>query len=289
MSANTVVIISYYDRRPISNLIGLLESLQSYDAGASFDVCIVVNRTGDKSLLLGKDYEHIKVLYRHNTGMNIGAWDHGWRTCTGYENVLFLQDDCYIARDGWLQAINTRLSSEEVGLVGEAANTGWDIPWEQLKAREANVNLAEHHIGNEPANRVDVYMDYLRRYNVPIGLTGYHMRSLIWAVKLATLRRIDGFPHGLNYGECIASEIAVTKKVQALGLLVENISNSDFSYIRHLEWNQDYPGGPFSKNPTVAQELAKLKNENAYLTELTRTKQSTVSNLIKKLTRQYEH
>lgn len=288
MMTKTVVIISYYDRRPITNLIGLLNSLQAFDAGAPYDICVVVNRTSDKLLSLAEASEPIKLLYRHNTGMNIGAWDHAWRACPDYDNFVFLQDDCYVTKKNWLQAIVSKLACENVGLLGEAPNNGWDIPWAQLRTREMNVALPEHLLNSQPANRVDVYMDYFKRHNIPKGETGYHMRSLVWACKKAVMEQIDGFPHGLNYGECIAAEIAVTKKVQALGLRVEKIENNDFSYIRHLEWNQDYPGGPFSKQPTLAQQLAKLQQENAHLTEQIEAQRKPVTHLVRKLTRQTE-
>ncbi|MEM8499148.1 MAG: hypothetical protein AAF542_14080 [Pseudomonadota bacterium] len=262
--------------------------MRSFDAGVSYDTCIVVNRTSDKKIALGSQFNSLKVLYRHNVGMNIGAWNHGWRSCIGYENVLFLQDDCYIAKDGWLQTINEKLSCAEIGLIGEAANTGWDIPWSELRVREANLGLPEHTLDGKSANRVDVYLDFLSRNEILSGDTGYHMRSLVWASKTTTLKKIGGFPQGRNYGECVAAEIAVTKQIQELGLKVENVSGSDFSYIRHLEWNQDYPGGPFSKNPVVAHQLDKLRKENARLTEQLESRRKPVSKFVKRLVRQTE-
>lgn len=283
MKGKTIVVISYYDRRPLSNLIGLLNSLQEFESGADFDVCIVVNRTSDNQINLQHCSHNQKILYRHNVGMNIGAWDHGWRNCTEYEQAIFLQDDCYVIKDNWIDSITRRLDDPDVGLLGEAANVGWDIPWDQLRTREANVQLPEHTLENKRANRIDVYLDCLGRYGIPAGETGYHMRSLVWAAKMDVLTEIDGFPHGNNFGECIAAEIGVTKKIEALGLAVENIAADDFSHIRHLEWNQEYPGGRFTKNPTVARQIARLKTENARLNNQVHVQQNQIEQFVSNL------
>ncbi|MFK8020848.1 MAG: glycosyltransferase family A protein [Pseudomonadales bacterium] len=276
----TLVVISYYDRRPISNLHSLIDSMQFFDAGAPYEVCVVVNRTCDEEIELNYPELNPDVHYRHNVGMNIGAWDFGWRLASGFDNVIFLQDDCYIVRDGWVSAINDRLIDTDVGLLGEAANRGWDIPWEELHKREANVNLAEHELNGQKANRVDVYLDCLKRYGIAAGDNGFHMRSLMWAARMETLQQIDGFPHGRDFGECIAAEIGVTKKVQSAGLAIENIDKEDFKYFRHLEWNQDYPGGRFTKHPTVARQIARLKTENNRLKETVSEQSEQIEQLV---------
>src|SRR5690606_31973330 len=101
-------------------------------------------------------------------------------------------------------------------------------------------------IDGGPAERVDSYLDFMRRNNIDPGETGRHLRSLIWFASRDTLEAIDGFPIGVNYGECIAAEIAVSRKVEALGGKVEQVAEEPFCFFRHLEFNRDYPGAPFT-------------------------------------------
>jgi hypothetical protein len=51
-----------------------------------------------------------------------------------------------------------------------------------------------------------------------------------------TLRAIDGFPPGGNYGECIAAGTAVSRVVEALGLKVVQLSAKTFYCFSHAEW-----------------------------------------------------
>ena len=117
MIDKTLVVISYYDRRPIHNLVELVGSLYQYPAGAEFDVCVIVNRTKN-DLISVPQLSAASIRYRHNVGMNIGAWDYGWRTCSGYTNYLFLQDECYIIRDNWLAGYRAVVEKPNVGMVG---------------------------------------------------------------------------------------------------------------------------------------------------------------------------
>ena len=90
-----LVVISYYDQRPAEILLELIQSLADHHSGGAYDVCIVVNE--DETL----DHEAAPaglnlapiIMRRPNGGMNIGAWDHGWRHNPGYRDYLFLQDE----------------------------------------------------------------------------------------------------------------------------------------------------------------------------------------------------
>jgi hypothetical protein len=76
---------------------------------------------------------------------------------------------------------------------------------------------------------------------------GRHLRSVVWFVSADVLKAIDGFLIGRNYGECIGAEIATSKKVEALGLgIAQANEQEEFFYIRHLEYNQDSPGSPYT-------------------------------------------
>ena len=246
MIDRTLVVISYYDRRPLHNLVELLGTLRQYSAGGEFDACIVVNRTKNETLSL-PELSPIITHYRHNLGMNIGAWDYGWRVEPGYKNYLFLQDECYVIRDQWLAAYRAALDIPNVGMVGESSNLLWNRPWQDLRALFTGVVLPEHMINCREVNRVDFYLDFLKSNGVDPGGCGKHLRSVVWFFSADVLKAIDGFLIGRNYGECIAAEIATSKKVEALGLdFVQANDKEEFFYIRHLEYNQDSPGSPFA-------------------------------------------
>lgn len=246
MIDKTLVVISYYDRRPIHNLVELVSTLRKYSAGEEYDICIVVNRTKDEKLSV-RELSSIPTHYRHNLGMNIGAWDYGWRVEPGYKNYLFLQDECYVIRDNWLKAYRAALECSDVGMIGESLNLLWNRSWPDLRALFKNVILPEHLVNGRAVNRVDFYLDYLKTNGVNPGETGTHLRSVVWFFSADVLKSIDGFLIGRNYGECIAAEIATSKKVEALGLkFVQANDKEEFFYIRHLEYNQDSPGCPYA-------------------------------------------
>lgn len=245
MKNTCLVVISYYDRRPVQNLLALLKSLEAYQAGDEYDACIVVNRTKNEDLILPSRHRHIPVIYRHNVGMNIGAWDYGWRHNNPYRDYLFLQDECYVICANWLNAYRTRLS-HDVGMVGESLNKQWDNTWPELRRSLSKSRLPEHSLDGRNINRVDYYLEVFKRHGINPGENGRHLRSLIWFMSRDVLVKIDGFIIGSNYGECIAAEIGTSKKVEALGMRVAQIHEEEFFYIRHLEYNQDKPGAPFT-------------------------------------------
>ena len=254
-----LVVISYYSRRPIEPLRQLLQSLCERDAGGAFKVAIVVNRADDSMLNL--DFEDLKVdiHYRDNVGMNIGAWDYGWRRYTNFSFALFLQDDCYLVRDGWLSALAEKHATGTSGLIGESINTSWNLSWKELRNREKNVQLPEHNVDGKSANRIDIYLKQFSEWGILAGQNGLHIRALSWSIREATLSAMNGFPIGNNYAECIAAEIAVSKKVQQLGLPLSGFSTLPFHFFRHKEWNQNVPGGDFTKLSARDREIKSLE------------------------------
>lgn len=241
-----LVVISYYDRHPLTNLTELLRTMGQHPAGEEFDVCIVVNRTKEAEIFLPKEYCWIPIIYRHNVGMNIGAWDYGWRKSPGYHAYLFLQDECYVIRGPWLSGFQSVIQNPKIGMVGESLNHSWNRPWSELRKRFESVNMPEHFIDGHSAGRVECYLHFLHQNRVPPGETAKHLRSLVWFFPGAVLEAIDGFLIGRNYGECIAAEIAASKKVESIGLEVRQVKDEEFFHIRHLEYNQDYPGAAYT-------------------------------------------
>lgn len=68
------------------------------------------------------DNAALTVMRRPNSGINIGACDHGWRHNPGYCDYLFLQDECYMVAPCWLEAFRTRSKAVGGGLIGESMN-----------------------------------------------------------------------------------------------------------------------------------------------------------------------
>ncbi len=254
----TLVIISFYDRRDVQHLKRLLEGLRTTPAGRPFDIVVVVNSTGD--LRIGEVVEdQATVVYRENSGMNIGAWDHGWRTHPNYKSYVFLQDECSVIASNWLVHIQKALGHSEIGLLGETINTAWDRPWETLEIAHKGAQLPDHFIEGKKADRLSTYMHAFKKWGIDRGSGGRHIRSLIWAMRSETLERIDGFPIGRNYGECIAAEIAVSKAVEGLGLKVTQIAAQEFFCFRHWEWNSNHAGHPTLHKARPKHQLVGLK------------------------------
>lgn len=249
----TLIVISFYDRRQTDQLYDLLGSLGRHSAGGEFDVLVVVNQARHVPIALPPTPFKATVIYRENTGMNIGAWDAGWRRSKDYMYFVFLQDECLVQQDGWLRALIRRVDAPGVGMVGESLNLKWDKSWPELERINKGAIMPDHLVDGRPAERVAVYLHCMRQWGIDPGMSGRHLRSLVWAFRRDVLERIDGFPVGANYGECIAAEISVGRAVEALGLSVAQCSEKEFTFIWHREWNQDHPGEPYSHSRSIGQ------------------------------------
>ncbi len=175
--------------------------------------------------------------------MNIGAWDHAWRKYPDHDAYLFLQDECSPIRDGWLSAYVSKGEEYGVGLVGESINEKWVRSWDGLKRMWEGHEMPDHLLNGMVVNRIDLYLDFLERIGIPPGSDGAHLRALVWYAKRSVLKQIGGFPTGRTLGECIASEIAVSKKVQAVGLQAVQVATMPFTYFAHRELIQDSEQG----------------------------------------------
>jgi hypothetical protein len=232
----TLVVVSHYDARPRRDLDALLGELATVPAGAPFETLVVVNQTQAKPTVVDAALPGLRVLHRENRGFNIGAWDHGLRSCPGYERYLFLQDECRLTRPGWLLPFLLRLARPEVGLVGERLNPAWQAPWSELERRFAGHTLADHRVDGAPAERLPTYRAFWRRHGIDPGERGDHLQTLVLAARGDVLARIGGFPSGADYGEAIAAEIGISKRVQMLGLSVEEVGPRPFTWITHPQW-----------------------------------------------------
>ena len=240
-----LVVISYWSQRSIKPLQKLIDQIYKINSGAIFDTLIVCN--GDKNkvtnfLSQSNLSNKIKVIERENYGFNIGAWDAGWRYLPDYQNFLFLQDDCFICRENWLQAfINKFQNNPQLGLLGESLK--WKMSWNGLVNSHYNNYHRSHTLNGKKMRKIDLYRAYLAKKSIQEGEYGDHLQSLILFTSKPILELVDGFPLGKSYGEAIASEIAISKKVQAAGYQIEMVdSNNRFYYISHPQW-QPKPKG----------------------------------------------
>lgn len=260
-----LVVVSHYDRRPVEPLIELIDSMQQHAAGAAHQCVVMTNKTHASTLPACVASRVDAHASRSNLGMNIGAWDAAWRRWQGRPAYLFLQDDCVIARTGWLRAVLDRLADPAVGLVGESLNTAWAKPWQALREAQGRDVLPEHTLEGQAANRVDVYLAAMRRYGIEPGPTGRHLRSLVWGVRGDVMARLEGFPQGSDYGTCIAAEIGTSRAVEAMGMQLAELGPTPFHYIRHRDWNQDVPGGAWTHRPAQLLERERLRQTIASL------------------------
>lgn len=245
----TLVVVSYFADRSPEPLSALLRSMEEHPPGSDFSLCVVVNRGKGPEAPLPAARRPFDVIVRPNAGMNIGAWDAGWRARPGFGSYVFLQDDCLVVRPGWVAAFRDACGAARAGLVGESLNEAWDRPWEELRRRQEAVRLPDHLLDGRPANRVDVYLDFLNRLRIDPGPTARHLRALAWSLPQPVLAAIDGFPVGASYGECIAAEIGVSRKVAERGFDVRQVHAEPFRYIRHAEWVQDPSGAVRKRRP----------------------------------------
>ncbi|NET03019.1 MAG: hypothetical protein F6K61_21225 [Sphaerospermopsis sp. SIO1G1] len=236
---NNLIIISFWYERSISPLFNLLSQIRVIKSGDVFDVLIVCNADSNLdnfATLSELENLNVKYLIRENTGFNIGAWDYGWRNFPNYDYYLFLQDDCFIVRPLWLKAfVDKFYQSPQIGLLGESLN--WKCSWEELAQSSYNQIHRDHMLGGKPIKRIDLYRQFLMQNQIPEQETADHLQSIILFTSRSILEKIDGFIIGKNYGEAIASEIAISKKVQALGYQIQSVNpNSCYHYIAHPQW-----------------------------------------------------
>lgn len=237
-AASVLVVVSYYDARPRAELDALLHDLATVPAGVAFEVLVVVNQERAEPTAVHAALPGLRVLHRANAGYNIGAWDHGWRASPGRDVYVFVQHECRVQRPGWLAAFVRRLRLPGVGLVGERANPAWAAPWAEIERRFAGHTLPDHRVDGAPAERLATYRHFFAQHGIEPGARGDHLQTLVLAATGALLARIDGFPVGRDYGEAIAAEIGVSKRVQMLGLSTEEIGPRPFTWITHPQWQQ---------------------------------------------------
>lgn len=225
------LVVSHYNAWPEDKLLALLDQTMRIASGIPFHTRVVVNQAVDRRLELPARFAHVEVLHRPNTGYNIGAWEHGWRTGPAFPTYLFVQEECQILRRGWMEAFDREASKPEVGLVGESVvcDCSWDLLMTDPPETVEGVSQGD------PAFFAGLYAGLLRLGVAP-GDDGRHLQSLAFAARREVLERIDGFPLGGDWMECVVAEVAISKKVQAAGLETAQIDRRRFRYVLHPQW-----------------------------------------------------
>ncbi len=227
--------VSYWDERPVAALRSLVKGMDTFDPGISFERILVVNRSSESPDQTLDELRFDRIVERANTGMNIGAWDAGWRVAPNATGYLFLQDDCHILRDNWLAGF-VNSARPDVGLSGESMNLNWARPWDHLRRGPGMIELDGHTVNGRRVNRVDYYLRCMRKWGIDPGPDGRHLRSLVWYCRRDAIELIDGFPTGSTYGECIAPEIATSRRLLSHGLCIEQVRPDPFHFIGHPDW-----------------------------------------------------
>ncbi|WP_375427120.1 hypothetical protein [uncultured Sphingomonas sp.] len=229
-----LIIISHYNAWPTDQLVALLDQVATIPAGVAFDVCIVVNQETPHSLVLPERHGHIPILYRENTGYNIGAWDHGWRHNPGYECYLFLQEECRIARSNWLSAHYRLAMQPAIGVVGESMHWA-GRSWERLHIEYRDAPFTQK-VDGSSVPYPDGIRAGLKAAGLAEGRTGAHLQSLVLCMRRSVLEAIGGFRVGRTYGEAVVAEVLLTKQVEALDLKAREVGPGSFRYIVHPQW-----------------------------------------------------
>jgi hypothetical protein len=233
---NTAIIVSFYAERSNSDLLSLTSQLKRYNA----HIIVVMNSDQVSNISVEKIDPEMSVIVRPNTGMNIGAWQAGFNNISEFQNYIFMQDECVIQREDFLDAYKELLDGTKNGLIGESINPRWDSPWSILQKSGLNTKIElTDQKSNVPLRRVDYYIAMMRRWSIDPGLSGRHLRALVWAARGDNLRRLCGFPIGATKHQCIAAEIAVSRKIESLDLRVVQSHEQPFHYISHVEWKRD--------------------------------------------------
>ena len=232
---NFLLVISHYNSRPKNLLKKLIKSTENL----KIDRLIVINDDLVENNNFKKESTNLFFLNRPNIGMNIGGWNDAFFTLSDYEFYVFIQDECVILNDNFVHFYRDLLNEKDIGMIGESMNPKWSERWEKLLNSPLNSIDNEHLENGLPVPRVAFYLSMLKKWKINPSNNASHLRSLIWGFKNNVLQQINGFPVGSNKGECIAAEIGVSKKIEAIGLQIQQVKKNPFSFIYHTEWRKD--------------------------------------------------
>lgn len=232
MHSNFSVVISNYAARGSFGVETLLSQLE----GLVDEIVVVVNDDDCKKV---ESFSRDGVFYirRPNVGMNIGAWSEAIPHLKHEGVSLFLQDECYVVNKLFRKRYEEIFDNPLVGMAGESINPKWNWPW--LSIAQSGLNYPIQIQGGGVISRVNFYLNCMNYWGIDPGANGAHLRALVWAFSSEMLNKLGGFPIGFNKEECIASEIAVSKIVNQLGMTFVQSNDLPFTYFEHHEWSKD--------------------------------------------------
>jgi hypothetical protein len=265
-------VVSHYAARGVDDLNKLFKSMSEHEAGHPYDLLIVSNnenlgfdesktqvhrdvRLASESTFLpqeqGQNYREwsprsTKHLVRQNCGMNIGAWDAGWRLAhkVPYSSFLFLQDEITVRKKNWVADLvsiasqKTNRNSKSIFLLGESINSRWNRSWDEIENENYDYLVHETVSGAQvTARRTTFYKLQLADWGISPQVRATHLRSLVWFTNIATLTALNGFRVGTSKESCIASEIGTSQKILMLGGVIDQFSEQPFFYFDHSEWD----------------------------------------------------
>jgi hypothetical protein len=233
-----VVIISYYNGRSSDRVLALLAQMKDIESGYPFSVIVVVNQEEKRVLELPTKYADVRVYYRENYGYNIGAWEYGWRQSPAAEYYLFLQDECVILKRGWLRSFVRAADCRRIGLIGESL-IQWNSTWDQVDEMRKRMGSGNCTVFGQEVSWGEGMKLFMKRYGIPHDSFADHIQALVMFARRDILQLVSGFALGQNKDEAICSEIAISKKVQAMGLKIRQIGFLPFKYIHHPQWDDD--------------------------------------------------
>jgi hypothetical protein len=237
------VVVSYWNGRPSKDLHKLLRQMTKVEAGSPFGLVIVCNGGDVRPLALPGEFDPLRprVFNRENSGWNLGAWDFGWRVAGEYDHFLFLQDDCFLKRPGWVFDFEFRAENDPgIGLLGE------EIMWDEMswpfirKATDRDLGRLAWPEG-EPVHPLDTYRELMERRGVPPGDVGTHLPSLILFASRRVLEEVGGFPIvGSSYREAVACEIGISRVIASKGYRIARVKDRSFHLIGHPQWTRGH-------------------------------------------------
>jgi len=225
------IIISNYKKRGDKYLNNLLENLR--DLPIKLSVVINDDDANEENISISNNITYIE---RPNIGMNIGGWSASIKYSVETEFTIFLQDECFLKSDLFMETYYELLNKENVVMIGESINPKWSIQWENIYNSNLNYPIK---LNDTFVSRLDYYFYLFNKWGISPGFSGEHLRSLIWGFRTDFLHDLGQFPTGTSKEECIASEISVSKLVQQKGLKFCQSDIKHFKYFGHKEWSDD--------------------------------------------------
>jgi hypothetical protein len=257
IKTKTCVIICYWTGRSTQRLHQLLNQMLTIDAGTDFNLAIVCNGGDKNPLTLPKKFDALRpqIFNRENVGLNIMAWDYGWRAVGDYEYYLFLQDECFLKKTGWVSEFEYRMSADQgIGLLGEYIM--WpNMTWQFIR-QATDRDLGVDWFPGESVHPLDFYQNYMTQQGISTTEIGSHLMCLVIFTKLSILQEINGFLPCKTYREAISSEIALSRLIASKGYRISYVKDERFVMIGHYQWTQ--------QNKMKIQFYDSLKNTKIY-------------------------